>query len=182
MSDLESKIEAVIFIYGEFISINRLADLLEVDEKEIRAAVLGIQEKFIADNRGLRLIIHDDKIQLITRPEYGPLIEKLIKEETRAELTPASLETLSIIAYLGPISRPAIDYIRGVNSSFTLRNLMIRGLIERTIDPKRANAYLYQISPDSLKYLGINSTKELPDFEKYRQLINIFKKENEESV
>lgn len=182
MSDLESKIEAVIFIYGEFISINRLADLLEAGEKEVRMAVLSLQEKFISDNRGLRLIIDNDKVQLITRPEYGSFIEKLIKDETRAELTPACLETLSIVAYLGPISRAAIEYIRGVNSSFILRSLSIRGLLNREPDPKRANAYLYRISPDLLKYLGVNSIKELPDFEKYRELMNIFKKEDGENV
>jgi len=180
MSDLESKIEAVLFVYGELMPISRLAGILETTEESARSAILSLQEKFITDSRGLNLIIHENGVQLITRPEYGSLIEKIIKDEVRAELTPASLETLSIIAYLAPVSRATIEYIRGVNSSFILRNLLIRGLIERKPSSHRANVYLYQSSLNLLKYLGINSIEELPDFPKYRSLINLFKKEDEE--
>lgn len=182
MSEIEAKIEALLFIYGEFMPISRLAEVLGVTEDEIRSAILSLQEKFIADNRGLRLMIQNDSVELITRPEYGPLIEKIIKDEMRAELTPAALETLSIIAYLGPVSRATIEYIRGVNSSFILRNLLIRGLVEREVHPKRANTYLYRPSPNLLKILGITSAEELPDFAKYRALTNIFEKENEEQI
>ena len=79
---------------------------------------------------------------------------------------------MSIIAYSGPISRADIEYIRGVNSSFTIRNLLLRGLIERTVDPKRANAYIYSASFDLIKRLGLSGISELPDYEKYRQMVS----------
>ena len=86
-------------------------------------------------------------------------------------MTSAALETISIIAYAGPISRADIEYIRGVNSSFTIRNLLLRGLVERTIDPKRSNAYVYTASFDLIKRLGLSKVEELPDYAKYKQTV-----------
>ena len=85
-------------------------------------------------------------------------------------LTPASLETLAIIAYLGPCNRALIEYVRGVNSTFILRSLMIRGLVERKPDPKRMNTFLYQVSFDFLRHMGLTRQGDLPDYEKYRKL------------
>ena len=114
---------------------------------------------------------------MATLPEFAPLVEKLTKGEMREELTPATQETLAIIAYAGPIGRNEIEYIRGVNSSFTLRNLLIRGLIDRAPDPNRANAYLYALSIDVLKYLNIQKTEELPEFKKYKDVSEAFRKQ-----
>jgi len=99
-------------------------------------------------------------------------MEEFIKDEFREDLTPASLETLSLISYLGPVSRAQIDYYRGVNSSFILRSLLMRGLVERYNDPQRANVYLYQASFDLLKYLGISRVEDLPEYEKFRTMNN----------
>jgi len=98
-------------------------------------------------------------------------LENFIKEEFKENLSPASLETLSIIVYLGPLSRAEIDYYRGVNSSFILRSLLIRGLIERYSDPKRANVYLYVSSFDLLKYLGVSKKEDLPDYGKFKEMM-----------
>ena len=115
---------------------------------------------------GLRIISKGDRIQMVSSPKNSKYIEKLIKQDLQKELTPASLETLAIVAYKEPITRAEIDEIRGVNSSFMLRNLLIRGLIERRENPKDARSYVYEISFNFLKKLGLKSKKELPEYKK----------------
>lgn len=170
-SNLESKIEALLFLYGEPIKIEKLAKELEAKSSDVNEAINTLSQKLTnSGDRGLELIIFDNRVQLVTKSDLKPLTSKIIKEELDTPLTPASLETLSIIAYLGPCSRALIDYIRGVNSTFILRSLMVRGLVERKPDPKRTNAFLYQPSFDFLKHIGITHPEELPDYEKYRKL------------
>lgn len=164
MSDLSSKIEAILFAYGEPMNIPRLSSMLGAAEEEVRAAVLGLREALKQNFRGLVVIERGDEVQLGTRPEYGDILQKFFQEEFHRDLTPAALETLSIVIYRGPISRPSIDAIRGVNSSFMLRSLLLRGLIDREPDPRRHNVWLYRHSLDFLKLLGITNREELPEF------------------
>ena len=176
---LEAKIEAFLFLYGEPISIDKLAKELETKSKEVKEVLNRLGQELKAENRGLELIIFDDRVQLTTKAELKPFTSKIVAAEMDTPLTPASLETLSIVAYLGPCGRALVDYIRGVNSTFILRSLMVRGLVERRPDPKRANAFLYQASFDFLKHMGINSPEELPDYEKYRLAVQTFLNEKE---
>lgn len=162
-------IEALLFVYGEPIDIEKIADILKIDQVIVKNLIKEFEEKLKADDRGLMLIFSGGQVQLATKPDFTSLLEDFIKEEFKENLTPASLETLSLIAYLGPISRVQIDYHRGVNSSFILRNLLIRGLIERSPDPQKSNIYLYQPSFDLLKYLGISKIEELPEYEKFKE-------------
>ncbi len=175
--------EAVLFAYGEPLEMKRIAKILagnaelkikaEESEDIVKKSLEELKQKYAAEDRGLNLVFSDNRVQLTTKPEFLPLMEDFIKEEFKESLTPASVETLSLIAYLGPLSRAQIDYYRGVNSSFILRSLMIRGLIEREPDPKRANVYLYQPSFDLLKYLGISKVEDLPEYEKFRTINTI---------
>jgi len=171
MENLLSKIEAVLCAYGEPISIERLGKILKINPAELESALKDMETELSRQERGIVLIKNVGKIQLATKPELTGLLEGIIKQEFTEDLTPAALETLSIIAYAGPISRADIEYIRGVNSSFTMRNLLLRGLAERTIDPKRANAYIYTASFDLIKRLGILKVEDLPDYEKYKQMV-----------
>ncbi|MFH1694361.1 MAG: SMC-Scp complex subunit ScpB [Patescibacteria group bacterium] len=175
---LEAKIEALLFIHGEPMSIKKLADTIKVDEKKIENALKNFGENLNSAERGLCLILHDEKAQLSTSPDLSSLLEKLTKEELDTKLTPASLETLSIIAYLGPCTRALIEHIRGVNSSFILRSLMVRGLVERKSDPKRLNAYVYQPTFDFLNHVGISSQNDLPKYEEYKSVVESFFQEN----
>lgn len=170
--NLEAKIEAVLFIYGEPIKIKKLADLLETAESQIRDSLLALAEAMKGAERGLSLMISDDKATIITKPDMQDVVRKIVKEELDSDLTPASLETLAIVAYLGPVPRAKIDYIRGVNSSFILRNLMVRGLVQREADKDQKGNFLYSTTFDFLKHVGVNSEKDLPDFEKYKNLFN----------
>lgn len=179
-SNLQAKLEALLFVYGEPVKLKVLSEKLEVTKSEIEAALLALRTELQSDTRGLALFSSEDKYSLVTKPELSLVIQKIIKEEFDSELTAASLETLAIVSYLGPCNRAEIDYIRGVNSSFILRNLTIRGLVERKQDPERGNAFIYNVSFDFLKHMGIPSADSLPEHAKYRELVKSFlKKENE---
>lgn len=169
--NLLAKLEALLFIYGEPMTHKKLATTLACSETEVKSAIGELEKQLKSDQRGLILISDKEKVQLATKPDFAGLFEQLIKEEMSENLTPAALETLAVVTYAGPISRAEIDYIRGVNSSFTLRNLSIRGLIDRLMDPHRANAYIYSPSMEFLKLLGISQKENLPEYEKFSQLV-----------
>lgn len=169
--NLESKIEAIIFFKGEPISRKKLSEVLGVGQIEINEGVEKLKENL--QNRGVTLIENGDDITLGTAPELSKLIEDLQKEELNKDLSKASLETLSIILYKNGVSRAEIDYIRGVNSSFTLRALSIRGLIEKTADQKDNRRFIYNPSFDLLSYMGVKSIEELPDWEEVNNSVNI---------
>ena len=101
----------------------------------------------------------------MTAPTTTAVAQEFVKEEMTGELTKPSLETLTVIAYRGPVSKPELELIRGVNCSLILRNLLIRGLIEEISDKQRGRRY--QITMDFLKFLGVSSPSELP---KYQEL------------
>ncbi|MBI5306478.1 SMC-Scp complex subunit ScpB [Candidatus Wolfebacteria bacterium] len=163
--NLLAAIEAILFAYGEPMEIKKIAKILNKKEEEIRPTLIEFNEKLKDENRGLKLIFNGDKVQLATKEEFFVFLDEFIKEEFKENLTPASLETLALVAYLGPISRAKIDYFRGVNSSFTLRSLMMRGLAERI-----SGSYEYQASFDFLKSLGISKIDELPDYKKFKEM------------
>jgi segregation and condensation protein B len=178
-SNLKAKIEALLFIYGEPIKVKKLAQLVETDEDALNKTLEEIRLSLEAEDRGLKLMIYDNEVGLTTKPELGTLLQGVIKEEMDSELTPASLEALTIVAYLGPCSRAEIDYVRGVNSAVILRSLTIRGLVTRKPDPQKGNNYLYQITGDMLKHIGLGAPGELPEYEKYHELIKKLRENNE---
>ena len=106
---------------------------------------------------------NEDKIQLATAPQTAPTMQKWIKQEQNKELTRPSLETLTIVAYRGPVTKAEIEMIRGINCSLILRNLMIRGLVEM-LPGKDEHDTKYQISFEFMRWLGLKETKELPEF------------------
>lgn len=166
MKDLEKKLEAVLFWKGEPVSYKKLEDILKVPQNEIKDAVFNLKNTLAG--RGVALIENDNHVTLGTAPEWSSLIEHLQKEELNKELSKASLETLSIILYKGGASRAEIDYIRGVNSSFTLRALSVRGLVDKTADERDSRRYIYKPSFDTLSYLGIRSVEELPEWQEVK--------------
>ena len=175
-NNLIAALESLLFIYGEPIGLEKIAELLEVKQEELGEVISGFEIRLKTDNsRGLILNRINNQIQLTTKPDFQKLGEKIIKEEIKENLTPATLETLSIVAYNGPIARSAIDYLRGVNSGYILRNLLVRGLIERYPDPRRPYVFLYNVSFDFLKHMGLAKQEELPEYQKYKDLVETFK-------
>jgi segregation and condensation protein B len=170
---LDAQIEAVLFWKAEPTSIKKLATLFDTSEDDIRTAITALKNTL--RDRGLTLVELEDEVTLGTSKDVSSLIEKLTKEELVKDLGKAGLETLSIILYQGPIARSEIDYIRGVNSQFILRNLLVRGLVEKTENPKDRRAFLYKPSFDLLSHLGISNIADLPDYQTVRKNIETFK-------
>ena len=168
---LEAIVESILFVYGEPLEIERLAVIAGKSEDEIRGALANLAKSYA--DRGLTLVEKDGAYQLGSNPANSVYIEKLIKGEFGEELSRAALETIAIIAYKGPLTRAEIEYIRGVNSSFTLRTLLMRGLIERIENPKDARSYLYRIGVDFLKHLGLTRAEDLPQYEELKKQAEI---------
>jgi segregation and condensation protein B len=183
---LEQHVEAILFWKGEPLTLTELSKLLSVTEAEVRTAVHNLQAHLL--NRGIILMktgkeeTHDEAVMLGTSPEAGALIEKITKDELQKDLGKASLETLSIILYKGPVKRSDIDYIRGVNSTFILRNLLIRGLIDKKPAPHDARASVYSASFDLLSHLGVTEVKNLPNFELVQEELKNFQLSKESEV
>jgi segregation and condensation protein B len=181
--ELSQKIEGLLFYKGEPMTIKSLAELLHATEEEIETAIVKLEESF--KNHGLTLIKKDNSIMMAVAQELSSLIEAIRKEEITKDLSKATLETFSIILYKNGATRSEIDFIRGVNSSFILRNLLIRGLVEKEPDPKDSRRMIYHPTYDALSFMGIHSIKELPKYEETRKelegtLINNIPSSNEE--
>src|SRR3990167_2575958 len=167
--NIESKLEALLFYKNEPIEIKKLSKILNTDENEIKEALIKLNNSL--ENRGLCLVMTEKEAGLATAPAMSNLIEQIAKDEMSKELGKAGLETLAIILYNGPISRREIDYVRGVNSSFILRNLSMRGLVERRPNPKDGRTFIYYPSSLLLAHLGLNKVGSLPDFEEMQKKI-----------
>ncbi|MBI2514580.1 SMC-Scp complex subunit ScpB [Candidatus Wolfebacteria bacterium] len=171
--NLAGAIEAILFVYGEPMEMAKIAKITRTDEAEVKQAIQVLGESYKEDQRGIQMIFQGEKVELATKPEFSPFLASFIKEEFKENLTPASLETLSLIAYLGPLPRSELDYYRGVNSSFILRNLQVRGLVNRISHPEKTNAHLYEVSFELLKHLGVSRAEELPEYERYKTMTRI---------
>ena len=169
---LDAKIEAVLFWKAEPVAISKLAKIFAVTPEEIKASLVALE--VVLKGRGVSLLHKDDEVALRTSPEASSLIKDLTKEELTRDLGKAGLETLSIVLYQGPISRREIDYVRGVNSNFILRNLLVRGLVEKIENPKDQRSFLYRPSFDLLSYLGISRTDDLPEYANVKKELEVF--------
>lgn len=170
--ELDSYIEAILFFKGEAVSIKKLSEILGKSAPEIKDGLKVLEEKL--KNRGVRLLTIGDEVALGTAGKADELIEKLTKEELSRDIGKAGLETLSIVIYRGPISRKEIDYIRGVNSTFILRNLLIRGLVEKVQAEKDQRSFLYKPTLELLSHLGIEKIEDLPEYTRVKEEIKKF--------
>lgn len=161
---LESVVESILFISGEPVKIARICKITQAKKSEVENAVTALKNRYSV-GFGLAIISKENEIQMTTNPENASFISTLVKSEIQENLSRAALEVLSIVAYRNPISRANIEAIRGVNCSFTLRSLLMRGLLERVENPKGNRGYLYKISFDFLKKMGLESVERLPDYE-----------------
>jgi segregation and condensation protein B len=166
-----AELEALLFIHGEPIAFPKIESILKLEAGECETLVAEMKKTLENDERGLQLVVGGGKVQLATKPEFNVILENFVREELSEDLTPASLEALSIVAYLGPISRAKLEDLRGVNSIVILRSLMIRGLIERVTDPERPSGFLYQPTFDLIKQLGLQRREDLPEFVKFQELL-----------
>ena len=161
--DISAALEAILFAAGESVPIGRLSLVLDTDEGEIAQIARELSERYEREQRGVRLLFLDDKLQLCSAPEYAPFIIKTLEQCKPPVLSQPALETLAIVAYFQPVTRAYIDRVRGVDSSYTVSVLLERGLIEisgRLDAPGRPA--LFRTTDVFLRTMGISELSQLP--------------------
>jgi len=163
MENLTAHIEACLFVATKPVAIRELVKVTGASEVEVLAGIDELMKARNLEASGIHIVSLDGTVQLVSSPACAEIVGKMAKDELAPELTRPSLEALTIIAYRGPVTKPEIEAIRGVNCSLILRNLLMRGLIEERDDAKRMQA-VYTLSADALRFLGLHSKEELPDY------------------
>ncbi len=171
--NLSARIEGLLFVSSGLVSLNQLAKVLGVSENVVESTLKDLDAHYKSAGRGLRLMRVKSRVQLTTAPEISNTIEEFLDLDTTTTLSQAAMETLAIIAYKQPITRPEVDVIRGVNSDAVLRTLLSKGLIEelgRADTPGRP--IYYGTTSEFLQYFGLESLDELPfiDFDALEEL------------
>ncbi|MCA9358674.1 SMC-Scp complex subunit ScpB [Candidatus Kaiserbacteria bacterium] len=167
---LDVLIEGLLFYKAAPQNKEKLMKLFAVDKEEFNSAVRILNTRL--QSGAVRLTETDTEIQLVTAPELSEFIESLRKSDVTGDIGKAGAETLAIILYREPISRVEIDRIRGVNSSFILRNLLMRGLISR--ESITGNGFQFRVTPNLLNHLGVTSKQNLPNFSEFMNSIDAF--------
>lgn len=161
---LTSQLESLLFVATRPLSLKKIAGILSSTEDDVTSSIEELSGLYNAE-RGMRIVVNDGQVQMTTSSENAALVSEFLKEELSGELKGAALETLSVIVYRAPISKAEIEHIRGVNCTQSLRNLSLRGLIEeRKGEHTGERAYVPTIQ--FLNHLGIQNTKDLPNYEK----------------
>lgn len=164
---LSKLLEALLFAYGEPVSKSKLVKITGEKRQDVESALQDLASRLM-EKSGLRILSNADEVQIVTAKEYGPLIEKMYSARRKEELSRASLEVLAIIGYSGPVSRSEIEEIRGVNSAYIVRSLLMRGLIENS---SKNGGDSFVLSMEALKRLGLSRNEDLPDwFELQKQI------------
>lgn len=171
LSKLKSQILSILFVASKPVSLKNLQEVLEIPEEEIKTAVSDL----VSGNQtaGIIVLAHNNKLQLASNPDNSSQVKKFLALELREKLTDAALETLAIVLYKQPVSKAEIENIRGVNSQYTLRHLLIRGLIEKIQSPSDKRMQLYKTTLEFMQHLGIKDMKDLPDFEELTKSIEL---------
>lgn len=162
--NLAAGIEALLFVAGEPVTLQQMASALDVDVKKVEIELRALMDRYQLSS-GLAIQENRGKYQLTTSPSQAVLVERFLGLETTSKLSQAALETLTIICYRQPVTRPGIDAIRGVSSDGVLRALVSKGLVEevgRSEGPGRP--ILYATTNDFLQHFGLNSIDELPPY------------------
>lgn len=172
--DISRRAEAFLFAEGGSLTLRKLAQLAGCNDSELKAALQTLSEKL--KGGGISLIQTDTEVGLTVSPEATDAVQKAFELELAREIGDAGLEVLAILLYRGPSTRSEIDYIRGVNTSTTLRTLLMRGLVLRAGNPEDAREYVYRPTVELLAHLGITEFNKLPDYAKIASELASFEK------
>ncbi len=169
---LRSKIESLLFIAARPLTVKRLMEICDTTKEKVTAAIEEIAAAYNDGNHGVRVLRNGGEVQMSTSPDNAKLIQDFLKDETTGELTKPSLETLTIIAYRGPITKAELEQIRGVNCSLILRNLLMRGLVEAQGEPHESQT-TFHVTMDFIRFLGVANLEELPEYDTLRSHENV---------
>lgn len=168
-AQLIQHIEAMLFAQGGAVSKKELLKRLSVDEGALSSAIASMQA---VSGRGVVVVDDGKSIELRTAPEVSEKIEEIHKEEFSRDIGRAGLEVLAAIMYRGPLTRSEIDFIRGVNSSQTVRTLLMRGFVRKVPNPKDERSFLYEPTTEILSQLGIITMQQLPEYDEVRSKLS----------
>ncbi len=169
---LADRIEALLFAEGGALSYKKLMQLLNITAEELVIGVVELDRK--RASTGISIVKTETEVALTIAPAAAETIEKAYEREIGKEIGDAGLEVLAIILYKGPSTRSQIDYIRGVNTSSTIRALAARGLLERIPNPSDAREYLYRATTELIAHLGVTEATKLPDYVKITSELHAF--------
>lgn len=169
---LDVLVEGLLFYKSAPQKISSLKKLFDVSDEDWNKSMNQLKERLQLG--ATRLIETETEIQLATAPELSEFVETLQKAESKGDIGKAGAETLAIILYREPVTRAEIDRIRGVNSSFIIRNLLIKGLVVRE---NTKNGYQFKITPELLQHLGISNKQSLPRFSDFMNALDTFNQE-----
>ena len=167
LNDLMRTIEAILFAAGERVEVGRLAQVLEVDPKDIIQATDTLADQLAYDRRGIRILRLENGYQMVSSGEMADYITKALETRKPPKLSSSQLETLTIIAYYQPATKAMVEQIRGADSSYSVAALLNKKLIEeagRLNVPGRP--IQYKTTPDFLRTFGLSSLEELPPIDK----------------
>lgn len=171
MNKLTSQIHSLLFVSSKPVSIKQLAKFTNTSEAEIITALGELKE--YTTGSGVVLLDSGSTYQLATASENTNTVTDFLNSDLREQLTDATAEVLAIIAYRQPISKVEIESIRGVNSQYSIRTLLMRGLIEKVSNPQDGRSNYYQITTEFLQQLGLSSIHDLPSFEELTAAIKL---------
>jgi segregation and condensation protein B len=157
-----AQLEAILFAAGEAVGKKRLASIIGVTPATLQKAIDALRTEL--SSRGTSVVETDSSVELRTNAAAADLVKKLRENELSRDLGKAGLETLALILYRGGATRGEVDWVRGVNSSQTVRSLLMRGLIEKTENLEDARRPRYQATVDALAHLGVSKREELPEY------------------
>jgi segregation and condensation protein B len=159
--DIRKHIEALLFVAPENVSAGQIATILDITSDSVRKNMDILMEELA--ERGIRIQVHKDRFQIVSAPESSQYIEQFLNLEATTRLSRAALETLAIIAYQQPCTRPTVDAIRGVNSDGVMRTLQSKGLIEEAGRSESiGKPILYATTQDFLQHFGLKSLDDMP--------------------
>ncbi|MEW5693234.1 MAG: SMC-Scp complex subunit ScpB [Candidatus Hydrogenedentota bacterium] len=172
MTELKPLVEAIIFASSQPLKIKELASFFEKNEDEIEKVVNELKKEYESQSRGLRIVEVAGGMQMVTSPDCAPVLREYFKIQKKIRLSRPGLETLAIIAYNQPITRPEIDNLRGVNSEGVLKTLLDKRLIEisgRKEEPGKP--LLYRTTDEFLKVFGLKDLKDMPTLKELEEMI-----------
>ncbi len=171
MNELIPKLESILFVASKPVTTHQLANILGVSQELTLTALQELAT--LRKDSGIVLMEANGQWQLGTHPKNVDQVKAFLTADLREKLTDATVEVLGIIAYRQPISKAEIEAIRGVNCQYSIRQLLMRGLIEKIQNPDDSRSNLYQVTTEFLQHMGMQSVADLPEFQKLTESIKL---------
>lgn len=185
---MKALLEGLLFVKGsEGLSLEEIINITKEEPEKIKNALKELYNDYQSEERGIQLELLGNRYKLTTKEIHKDIYKSLVTEEENSNLSQSALETLAIIAYNEPITRIEIDEIRGVNSSYVIRKLLLKNLIQEVGRADLAgHPRLYGVTNDFLDYFGLNSVKDLPELQPVEEVneeeTNLFESKYKEEI